>query len=107
MNTVHEGNVKLTIPFDAIDRAMLPTAGGKAAKLGELCMTSLGISSHGPQTAGRPGQDQPANEIGTIGCRLLRYGVSSREAEDSDGSFEPILDRCGVVGGEISHRRIG
>ena len=24
MNTDHEGNVKLTLPFDAIDRAMLP-----------------------------------------------------------------------------------
>jgi len=24
MNTVHEGNVKLTLPSDAIDRAMLP-----------------------------------------------------------------------------------
>ena len=34
MNTVHEGNVKLTLPFDAIDRAMLPIAGVKAANLG-------------------------------------------------------------------------
>ena len=24
MNTDHEGNVKLTLPFDAIERAMLP-----------------------------------------------------------------------------------
>ena len=38
---------------------------------------------------------------------LLRYGSAGREAEDMDGSFEPILDRCGVVGGEIGHRRIG
>jgi phosphoenolpyruvate synthase/pyruvate phosphate dikinase len=36
MNTDHEGNVKPTLPFDAIDRAMLPIAGGKAANLGEL-----------------------------------------------------------------------
>jgi hypothetical protein len=34
MNTAHEGNVKLTLPFDAIDRAMLPIAEGKAANLG-------------------------------------------------------------------------
>jgi hypothetical protein len=34
MNTVHEGNVKPTLPFDAIDRAILPIAGGKAANLG-------------------------------------------------------------------------
>ncbi len=53
MNTVHEGNAMLTPPFGAIDRAMLPIAGGKAADLGELgraglpvplafCMTFLG-----------------------------------------------------------------
>jgi hypothetical protein len=29
MNTTPEGNVKLTLPFDAIDRAMLPIAGAK------------------------------------------------------------------------------
>jgi hypothetical protein len=34
MNTAHEGNVKLTLPCDAIDRAMLPIAGGEAANLG-------------------------------------------------------------------------
>jgi rifampicin phosphotransferase len=43
MNTVHEGNVKLTLPFDAIDRAMLPIAGGKAANLGELIRAGLPI----------------------------------------------------------------
>jgi hypothetical protein len=36
MNTVHEGNVRLTLPFDAIDRAMMPIAGGKAANWPEL-----------------------------------------------------------------------
>jgi hypothetical protein len=34
MNTVHEGNVKLTLPFDTIDRAMMAIAGVKAANLG-------------------------------------------------------------------------
>jgi len=34
MNRVHEGNMKLTLPCDAIDRTMLPIAGGKAANLG-------------------------------------------------------------------------
>jgi hypothetical protein len=34
MNTAHEGNVKLTLPFDAIDCAMLPIARVKAANLG-------------------------------------------------------------------------
>jgi hypothetical protein len=34
MNMDHEGNVKLTLPLDAIDRAMLPIAGDKAANLG-------------------------------------------------------------------------
>jgi hypothetical protein len=43
MNTVQEGNVKLTIPFDAINRAMLPTASGKATKLGELARVSRGL----------------------------------------------------------------
>jgi hypothetical protein len=33
MNTNHEDNVKLTLLFNAIDRAMLPIAGGKAANL--------------------------------------------------------------------------
>jgi hypothetical protein len=35
MNTVHEGNVKLTLPFDAIDRAMLP-AKANSDKYAEL-----------------------------------------------------------------------
>jgi rifampicin phosphotransferase len=43
MNTVHEGNVKLTLPFHAIDRAMLPIAGGKAANLGELARAGLPV----------------------------------------------------------------
>jgi phosphoenolpyruvate synthase/pyruvate phosphate dikinase len=43
MNTDHEGNVKLTLPFDAIDRAMLPIAGGKAANLGELVRAGLPV----------------------------------------------------------------
>jgi len=46
MNTDHEGNVKLTLPFDAIDRAMLPIAGGKGGEPGRT----------GPSwTAGAPG----------------------------------------------------
>ena len=43
MNTDHEGNVKLTLPFHAIDRAMLPIAGGKAANLGELAQAGLPV----------------------------------------------------------------
>jgi hypothetical protein len=35
MNTVHEGNVKLPLPFDAIDRAMLP-AKANSDKYAEL-----------------------------------------------------------------------
>jgi hypothetical protein len=34
MNTVHEANAKLTLPFDAIDRAMLPIARGEGTILG-------------------------------------------------------------------------
>jgi hypothetical protein len=47
------------------------------------------------------------DEVGAIGCKLLRYGSAGREAKDMDGSLELILDRCGVVGSEICHRRIG
>jgi rifampicin phosphotransferase len=36
-------NAKLTLPLDAIDRAMLPIAGGKAANLGELTRTGLPV----------------------------------------------------------------
>jgi rifampicin phosphotransferase len=43
MSTVHEGDVKLTLPLDAIDRAMLPIAGGKAANLGELVRAGLPV----------------------------------------------------------------
>jgi phosphohistidine swiveling domain-containing protein len=43
MNTVHDGNVKLTLPFDAIDRTALPVAGGKAANLGELTRAGLPV----------------------------------------------------------------
>jgi rifampicin phosphotransferase len=48
MSTVHEGDVKLTLPLDAIDRAMLPRAmlpiaGGKAANLGELVRAGLPV----------------------------------------------------------------
>jgi phosphoenolpyruvate synthase/pyruvate phosphate dikinase len=43
MNTDHDGNVKLTLPFDAIVRAMLPIAGGKAANLGELVRAGLPV----------------------------------------------------------------
>ena len=43
MNTNHEGNVKLTLPFDTIDRAMLHIAGGKAANLGELVRAGLPV----------------------------------------------------------------
>jgi rifampicin phosphotransferase len=43
MSTVHEGDVKLTLPLDAIDRAMLPIAGGKAANLGELVQAGLPV----------------------------------------------------------------
>lgn len=43
MNTLHGGNVELTLPFDAIDRAMLPIAGGKAADLGELGRAGLPV----------------------------------------------------------------
>jgi hypothetical protein len=35
MNTVHERNVKLTLPFDAIDRTMLP-AKANLVKYAEL-----------------------------------------------------------------------
>jgi phosphohistidine swiveling domain-containing protein len=41
MNTLHDGNVKLTLTFDAIDRTALPIAGGKAANLGELARAGL------------------------------------------------------------------
>jgi phosphoenolpyruvate synthase/pyruvate phosphate dikinase len=34
MNTLHEGSVKLTLPFDVTGCAMLPIVGGKAANLG-------------------------------------------------------------------------
>ena len=70
-------------------------------------MTSLAVSCHRPETAGRPGWDQPADELGTVNGKLLCYGSAGRETEDMDGSFEAILDRCGVVGGEIGHRRMG
>ena len=43
MNTVHEGNAMLTLPFEAIDRSMLPIAGGKAAHLGELARAGLPV----------------------------------------------------------------
>jgi phosphohistidine swiveling domain-containing protein len=43
MNTVHEGGIMLTYPFDAIDRAMLSIAGGKAANLGELTRAGLPV----------------------------------------------------------------
>ncbi len=43
MNTGHEGNAMLTLPFEAIDRAMLPIAGGKAANLGELARAGLPV----------------------------------------------------------------
>src|SRR5215213_10226688 len=43
MNTVHEGGIMLTHSFDAIDRAMLSIAGGKAANLGELTRAGLPV----------------------------------------------------------------
>jgi rifampicin phosphotransferase len=43
MNTVHDGNAKLTLPFGDIDRTMLPLAGGKAANLGELSRAGLPV----------------------------------------------------------------
>ena len=43
MNTVHEVNVKLPLPFEAIDRAMLPIAGCKAANLGDLARAGLPV----------------------------------------------------------------
>jgi pyruvate,water dikinase len=43
MNTLHEGSVKLTLPFDVIDCAMLPIAGGKAADLSELGRAGLPV----------------------------------------------------------------
>src|SRR5215218_8596964 len=43
MNTVRNGNPRLTLPFDAIDRAALPVAGGKAANLGELTRAGLPV----------------------------------------------------------------
>ena len=43
MHTIHEGNAKLTLPFDAIDHAKLPIAGGKAANLGELVRAGLTV----------------------------------------------------------------
>jgi rifampicin phosphotransferase len=42
-NRVHDGNVKPTLPFDAIDRTTLPVAGGKAANLGELSRAGLPV----------------------------------------------------------------
>ena len=41
MNGLENGDVKLTLPFGGIDRSMLPTAGGKAANLGELTRAVL------------------------------------------------------------------
>jgi hypothetical protein len=43
MNTVHNNNVKLILPFEAIDRTALPVAGGKAANLGELTRAGLPV----------------------------------------------------------------
>src|ERR687898_3104179 len=43
MNMVRNGNPRLTLPFDAIDRAALPVAGGKAANLGELTRAGLPV----------------------------------------------------------------
>src|ERR671917_188481 len=43
MNAVLNGNPRLTLPFDAIDRATLPAAGGKAANLGELTRAGLPV----------------------------------------------------------------
>src|SRR5687768_18302397 len=43
MNTVPNGNPRLILPFDAIDRASLPLAGGKAANLGELTRAGLPV----------------------------------------------------------------
>ena len=43
MNAVLNGNPRLTLPFDAIDRAALPIAGGKAANLGELTRAGLPV----------------------------------------------------------------
>ena len=43
MATVRSDNVESTLPFDAIDRAALPIAGGKAANLGELIRAGLPV----------------------------------------------------------------
>src|SRR3954454_1336015 len=43
MNTVHNNNVKLILPFEAIDRTALPVVGGKAANLGELLRAGLPV----------------------------------------------------------------
>ena len=43
MSGLRNDNVELILPFDAIDRAALPIAGGKAANLGELNRAGLPI----------------------------------------------------------------
>ena len=43
MSGLNNGNVKLVLPFDAIDRTALSIAGGKAANLGELTLAGLPI----------------------------------------------------------------
>jgi len=43
MNGFQSSGVKLTLPIGDIDRTMLPTAGGKAANLGELTRAGLPV----------------------------------------------------------------
>jgi len=42
---LENGDAKLTLPFDYIDRALLPIAGGKATNLGELICAGLPVSA--------------------------------------------------------------
>jgi rifampicin phosphotransferase len=43
MSGLRNGNVELVLPFDAIDRAALPIAGGKAANLADLVHAGLPV----------------------------------------------------------------
>src|SRR4051812_20839667 len=43
MSELQDGNVGLILPFDAVDRAMVPIVGGKAANLGELIRAGLPV----------------------------------------------------------------
>ena len=68
MNTVRNGNPRLTLPFDAIDRAALPVTGGKAANLGELTRAGLPVP--------------PGFCVATVAYELVAEGADLRRVLD-------------------------